>query len=178
MRLTHIALAVAVLATLSGCQRSGFGGMMPMRGPQADPLTQPQPINPAPVGGVQSSDLSEPGQSPVDTDANAPTAAGGNQVATGSGQAVTKEELIGRWTLSSSGQSCDIFLSLTKWTGGFRAASRGCSGSMALIAAWDVKGSRVVLADSAGSMVAQLFKTASERYDGSAAGGVGVSLSR
>lgn len=176
MRLTHIALAVAVLAALSGCQRTGFGGLMPTRGPQAQPLTQPQPINPAPVGGVQSSDLSDPTQSQNDFP-DTPTAVGTGQ-SVASGQTVTKEELIGRWTLASGGQSCDIFLSLTKWTGGFRAASRGCSGSMALIAAWDVKDTRVVLADSAGSMVAQLYKTASERYDGSAAGGVSVSLSR
>lgn len=174
MRLSHIAMAFAILAALSGCQRTGFGGMMPQRG--AQPLTQPQPINPAPVGGVQSSDLSDPTQDPNQFP-NAPTDTSSN-VAAANAQSVTKEELIGRWTLSSAGQSCDIFLSLTQWTGGFRAASRGCSGSMALIAAWDVKAKRVVLADSAGTMVAQLYKTASERYDGSAAGGVAVSLSR
>jgi hypothetical protein len=46
-----------------------------------------------------------------------------------------------------------VFLSLTKWTGGYRAASRGCVGDAAAIAAWDVQGKQVILADSSGNQV-------------------------
>ena len=91
---------------------------------------------------------------------------------------MTKEELIGRWTLAADGQTCDIFLSLTKWTGGYRAASRGCSGQSAVISAWDVKGKQVVLADSTGANVAGLYKTASERYSGALTSGGTVGMSR
>lgn len=173
MRLTYMVTVVAALAALQGCQRTSFGGLQP----QAQPLAQPAPLSPAPVGGVEAGqlpDASAQGQFPV-----APNGASVNleQVATNA-QPLTKEELIGRWTMSSGGQSCDVFLSLTKWTGGFRAASRGCSADLALISAWNVEGKQVVLTDSSGSNAARLYKTAVERYDGSTTTGQAINMGR
>lgn len=176
MRLTHLLTAVAVLAVLSGCQRTSFGGLT---SPGANTtIAQPQPLSPAPVGGVQSGQL--PDATGSDQFPSAPTTTTNTdltQVAANA-QALTKEELIGRWTLASGGQTCDIFLSLTKWTGGYRAASRGCSGKVALVSAWDVQGKQILLADSSGEKVARLYKTASERYDGSLNDGNAVGMSR
>ena len=177
MRLSYLVTAAAVLAVLSGCQRTSFGGFPGQRttNPQ---VVQPQPISPAPVGGVEAGQLpdatSDPNQFPSAPNASATDT---TQIAANA-QDLTKEELIGRWTLAADGQTCDIFLSLTKWTGGCRAASRGCSGQSAVISAWDVRGKQVVLADSTGANVAGLYKTASERYSGALTSGGTVGMSR
>lgn len=178
MRMTHFAALMASLLILEGCQRTGFSSF---GAPQNNNLiiTQPQPLNPAPVGGVETGQLPD-----TTSDGAFPQAPGGEaatqqleELATSS-QDVTKEELIGRWTLASGGQSCDVFLSLTKWTGGFRAASRGCTDGLALVSAWNVEGKQVKLADSTGANIASLYKTASEKYDGATTGGQSISMGR
>lgn len=174
MRLTYMVTVIAALAALQGCQRTSFGGLQPQA---TQPLAQPAPLNPAPVGGVEAGQLGDAtATNQFPTAPNAPSV-NLDQVASNA-QPLTKEELIGRWTMSSGGQSCDVFLSLTKWTGGFRAASRGCSEGLALVSAWNVEGKQVVLADSAGSNVARLYKTATERYDGSTTGGQAINMGR
>ena len=175
MRLTYLVTAAAVLAVLSGCQRTTFGGF-PGQNNNNTQLIQPAPISPAPVGGVESSQLPDATNNQFPDAPNA-SSADATQLAA-SAQDLTKEELIGRWTLAADNQTCDIFLSLTKWTGGYRAASRGCSGQSAVISAWDVQGKQVVLSDSTGTNVARLYKTASERYSGSLTTGGTVGMSR
>lgn len=174
MRLTYIVTVVAALTALQGCQRTSFGGLQPQT---VQPLAQPAPLSPAPVGGVEAGQLGDATATDQFPEApNAPTA-NLEQVASNA-QPLTKEELIGRWTMASGGQSCDVFLSLTKWTGGYRAASRGCSADLALVSAWDVESKQVVLTDSAGSNVARLYKTADERYDGSTTAGQAINMGR
>ncbi|MBC8128934.1 MAG: protease inhibitor Inh/omp19 family protein, partial [Rhizobiaceae bacterium] len=91
---------------------------------------------------------------------------------------VTREGLVGAWKVSSGGGNCQIFMALTKWTGGYRAASRGCPGQVADVSAWDVAGSQVVLKDSGGSTVASLSNSGGTRYDGQTTGGQAISLYR
>ncbi|WP_136657521.1 protease inhibitor Inh/omp19 family protein [Nitratireductor sp. XY-223] len=91
---------------------------------------------------------------------------------------VTRESILGRWTISTGGGSCDIFLALTKWTGGYRAASRGCSGQAALIWAWDVEGNQVILNNSSGNRFASLYPSGEQRFDGATAMGQPVRLYR
>ena len=173
MKMHTLLVAVAVAAVLGGCQRTSFGGL--------DTQQRPAPLMPAPVGGVQSGQLAppmtpQPGEFPA-----APTAAEQTtapQVADANAPELTREALIGRWSATSSGSTCDVFLSLTKWTGGYRAASRGCVGNAAAITAWDVQGKQVILADSNGNQVARLYQSANERYDGSTSTGQSISLSR
>ena len=87
--------------------------------------------------------------------------------------------MVGAWTVSTSGSNCQIFLALTKWSGGYRAASRGCSAAaISDVQAWDVKNNQVVLVNSAGSQAATLYRSADERYDGSTSGGGAISFSR
>jgi hypothetical protein len=71
-----------------------------------------------------------------------------------------------------------MFMALTKWTGGYRAASRGCPGEAANVAAWDVASRQVVLSDSSGNVVARLYASGNERFDGQTTGGQRISLSR
>ncbi|WP_245415417.1 protease inhibitor Inh/omp19 family protein [Hoeflea marina] len=168
-------LAVTILSTavLGGCQRTTYGSMDTR--PQ-----QPAPLMPAPIGGVESNQL-PPASGAATEFPQAPetaTAPANTEMAAANAPAVTKESLIGRWSVDSGGGRCDVFLALTKWTGGYRAASRGCVGDAASVSAWDVQGKQVILSDSSGNKVAGLYQTANERYDGSTSAGQPISLSR
>ncbi|MDF1610067.1 AprI/Inh family metalloprotease inhibitor [Hoeflea sp. YIM 152468] len=173
MKMQTLLVAVAVAAVLGGCQRTSFGGLNTQQ--------QPAPLMPAPVGGVQSGQLAppmtpQPGtfpEAPTTPDQTAPQIA-----ANPNAPELTREALIGRWSAGTGGSTCDVFLSLTKWTGGYRAASRGCVGDAAAIAAWDVQGKQVILADSSGNQIARLYQSANERYDGSTTSGQSISFSR
>jgi len=166
---------------VSGCtQTSRFGGNN----------SQPAPLTPTPVGVVEAKEL-EPAQAgdQVVTDqtnidgtdttiepdvkiaAAAPPADGGKEV--------TREALIGAWQVNTGGAQCQIFLALTKWSGGYRAASRGCAAAaLADVQAWDVKGKQVILVNSSGATAARLYRSAGTRYDGSTAAGGAISFTR
>jgi len=176
---------VAAAIAVSGCTSSRFG-TYPTQG-------QPAPLDPAPRGSVTSGQLPPPSQPGVDPNAqgqfpNAPGANGGmpgdpsapdssvQEVATA--QPVTREALVGAWKVTTAGSSCQMFMALTKWTGGFRAASRGCPGDAASVAAWDVQGQQVVLSDSNGNKVASLFASGAGAFNGQTTSGAAISLTR
>ncbi|MGN6551859.1 MAG: protease inhibitor Inh/omp19 family protein [Pararhizobium sp.] len=176
MRLIYATTILAVGLALTGCQRTTYGG----GGPAAE--AAPAPLTPAPVGGVQGSQLPPPtagGQYPP---APGAAAAGAPQQMASLGPnnapAIKKESLIGRWTVTAGGSSCDIFLALTKWTGGYRAATRNCGGSASNVSAWDVKGNQVVLSDSTGNQLAALSQTGAQGYSGTTTDGQPITLSR
>jgi len=175
-------LGLAVVAVLAGCQRtSGFnqGGILPSR--QA-----PASIQPAPLSPVYQGDLDP--VSPENQQANnpVPPVAGsedGTQIASNEPPAnakpVTRQAMVGAWTVSTAGSNCQIFLALTKWSGGYRAASRGCSAAaIAEVQAWDVKGSQIVLVNASGSTAATLYRSTDQRFDGSTVGGGAISFTR
>lgn len=177
---TRSGAALLTLGLLAGCTSAGpsLGG-----GGAIAPLT------PAPAGQVYSNRLPPPPPppaapvsqtpAPATTDtAAAPANATPAPVQTASASPVTRESLVGAWRVSSGGGNCQIFMALTQWTGGYRAASRGCPGQVADVSAWDVSGSQVVLKDSGGSTVATLSNTGGTRYEGTTAGGQQVSLYR
>lgn len=185
-------LAICLLATvaLAGCQSSRIGAL------QTQPA--PAPLTPAPSGTVTSGQLPPPAQpevaqpgapagefpqAPETQVAAAPTPetpatpepSVQNVAAAGP---VTKEALVGAWKVSTSGSSCQMFMALTKWSGGFRAASRGCPGDAAAVTAWNVSGNQVVLSDTNGNQVATLFPSGSGTYNGQTKGGSAITLSR
>ena len=177
MKMQTLLIAAAVAAVLGGCQRTSFGGMNTQQ--------QPAPLMPAPVGGVQSGQLPPPGMGTGANSATAfpeapttPTETTAPQVASANAPELTREALIGRWSAGTGGTTCDVFLSLTKWTGGYRAASRGCPGAVADVSAWDVSGNQVVLKDSGGSNVANLNSSGGSRYEGRTKSGQQISLYR
>jgi len=167
-----------MLATLAGCAQTG-----------PNTVSVP-PLRAAPTGQVYSNQLPPPPPPPVAPVAAAPVtppvdaaAADGQTpaaapVQTASAAPVTREGLVGAWRVTSGGGNCQIFMALTQWTGGYRAASRGCPGQVADVSAWDVSGNQVVLKDSGGSTVATLSNTGGTRYEGSTSGGQQVSLYR
>lgn len=172
MRISHAGTILAMGLALAGCQRTTYGT-------GANLPSQPAPLTPAPVGNVQGSQLPPPSDTSQFPEAPGQQA-NTQQMASleANAPAIQKESLIGRWTVTSSGSSCDLFLALTKWTGGYRAASRNCAGPAADISAWDVKGNQVVLSDSTGNQIASLYQSGSEQYQGSTISGQTISLGR
>jgi len=189
VRPAYVLSAMALAVVLSGCQRTSYGSI---------PQAAPQPLTPAPLGSVNSSQLpapgvgqpgtiqqapgqpgvAQPGTGQFPTAPEAPASPAGLDAAVAAAPEITREALVGRWTVSSAGASCDVFLALTPWSGGFRAASRGCIGEPSSISSWDVQEKQVLLSDANGNQIARLYQSAPQRYDGTTAAGQPVSLSR
>lgn len=179
-------VALAALLVAAGCSRSM--PTMATSGPSMQ--SAPSPLTPAPAGQVASNQLPPPPPPPppsasdmngsgTDTASAGQDASGGTQVASlGSGQPLTRGEVLGAYRVTTTGGNCQIILSLTQWTGGYRAASRGCPGTVADVSAWDVSGSQVVLKDSGGTTVANLNSAGGARYEGTTTSGQQISLYR
>ena len=182
----------AVLLLAAGCSRSVS--------PYYSDNGGPPPLTPVPTGQVASNQLPPPppppppsnnfgNPDPMVADAGV-TADGGQgdlpaapeqqntQVASVNRPAVSRNSVLGAYKVTTDGGNCQIILSLTKWSGGYRAASRGCPGKVADVSAWDVSGSQVVLKDSSGSNVANLDSTGNARYEGRTNGGQNITLYR
>lgn len=179
-------------AFLSGCNQSVSA--LETRAP-------PQPLPSVPLDPVQTSELgpaipggSGDGGGPLVIGEDTSVPGGSDQMASldggdptalqpvaedTTGEPLSREELAGTWIVDSDNPDCRIILAFTKWAGGYRAATRRCeSDELGAVTAWDVNGDHVVLVDGSGQMVASLYSTGPERYDGSTAGGLRISFSR
>jgi hypothetical protein len=174
-----VAVPVVLAITLAGCGSFGAIGL---------PWKREQPVAPdvtsqaAPTEPVQSANLppptspngvptdgtdaaSQPLAPPADSSAAAPTAGMGNAGGIG------RTDLLGGWTITSGSDSCQLFMTLTTWTGGYRASTRGCNSTLLKsISAWSLEGSQVVLAGQGGTAVARLTTSGSNRFEGQASG--------
>lgn len=174
MQLSHAVTIAMVALALAGCQRTAE-----VSRPQVS--TVAPPLNPAPVGGVQGSQLPAPAPTefPTAPTTTTPTADPQQMAAVAANAPeVSRDALLGTWQTAVAGGNCQLALSLTQWTGGYRAASLRCPGEAANIAAWDVSGNQVVLNDRDGNRVASLYQSSAGRYDGTTASGQSISLSR
>jgi hypothetical protein len=82
-----------------------------------------------------------------------------------------RTDLLGGWTITSAGDSCQLFMTLTSWTGGYRASTRGCTNTtLKSIQAWNLQGAQVVLAGQGGSPLATLASSGNNHFDGQANG--------
>ena len=195
-RLLLPALCGTALLALAGCSDATQRATYP---PGAAPLTpsatgvqrapaasleptapaEPETVIAAPAPAVESGPLGDSPPSFNDQNPDGTLGVGGTEVAavesapsTQTAQPVSREAMIGAWTVAAGGQNCQIFLALTKWSGGYRAATRGCGGSdIAGVQAWDVQANRIVLVDASGGQAATLTKTGDTRYAGSTQGG-------
>lgn len=183
---THRLLGTAALCLLvaaAGCTQSSNlnqGGTLPSQ--QATPLppTPSQPVQqgelPPPDG---QTDVAAVDTQPQDGLPQTPEPVTAAPQPPADSRPVTRQAMVGAWTVSTGGTNCQIFLALTKWSGGYRAASRGCSAaSISDVQAWDVKDKQVVLVDSSGSTAATLFRSGETRYDGSTKTGGAISFVR
>ncbi len=130
----------------------------------------PAPLQPAPTTPVQTLDLPPPAESlppPAETPVDQAAAAAEMQQTQQAAIEVKKTDLSGAWTVTSGGETCKLFTTLTTWSGGYRALTRGCSSAeLQAIGAWDLSGKEVTLKDASGSPVARLYATAPLRYAG------------
>lgn len=163
----------ALAIMLAGCGSIGAIGLPWKRSEPA-----PSPVEPAVLPPVESSGLpppdgdtmvadlpdetSEPLPQPGETAlASAPPATGG----------LGRTDLLGGWTIAAGGDSCQLFMTLTSWTGGYRASTRGCNSDLLKsISAWNLEGGQVVLSGQGGSTIARLQSTGHNRFDGAAEG--------
>ena len=182
-------VAMAALLSLAGCNSvaPSFGGggnlgggvgVAPVRAAPAGQVYASQLPPPPPPPATPVTQMPPPGQTPPGQTPPPGAQPPAQPTRTASAGPVTRESLVGAWRVSSGGGNCQIFMALTQWTGGYRAASRGCPGQVADVSAWDVSGSQVVLKDSGGSTVATLSNAGGTRYEGTTSGGQTVSLYR
>lgn len=175
-------VAPAVMAVvLAGCGSIGAIGLN--RG-----ASESTPTDSVMVSPVQSSTLPPvAGAAPPPGEGGIVGAAPGAQTtavnpqpaAPSGGGALGRTDLLGGWTIVSSGDSCQLFMTLTSWTGGYRASTRGCSTEvLKSISAWNLNGTQVVLAGTGGSPVATLAASGSSRFDGQTGQGAAVSFYR
>ena len=182
-----ISLLLAGLA-ITGCNRS-LNSIAPR-------TAQPQSLPSAPVESVMAGELPPPSNQTYDSFGN-PT----NEIVTGeapmspaiqedtqvasntqidtTGEPVTREGVSGAWNVASDNPDCRMILAFTKWSGGYRAATKRCTSPELIgISAWDVKGQQLVLMDGGGNTVARLYHSGGERYDGTTNSGQTVSFTR
>ena len=58
-------------------------------------------------------------------------------------------------------------MTLTTWTGGYRASTRGCSNAvLKSISAWNLDGKQIIFAGAGGAPVARLSSSGNNRFDG------------
>jgi hypothetical protein len=170
MRLNLLA-GVAIALTLAACGTRGSYYSQP---------TAPAPLQPQPVSPVSAQPLPPPVAAPVDP-ALADQAALATPAAPDPSAAVEirRPDLVGGWTIASGGESCQLFMSLTTWSGGYRANTRGCSSDeLKGLGAWDLAGKQIILKDANGATVATLLASTTTRFSGSSTSGRGVQVFR
>lgn len=177
-------LASALLATvLAGCGSIGAIGFPPEKRnvPENLDSVAVSPVESTmlpPVDGAPPSNTDIIGATPGYPTDSAATASL-TPPPTASGGALGRTDLLGGWTISSSGDSCQLFMTLTSWTGGYRASTRGCNNDvLKSISAWNLNGNQVVLAGAGGSPVATLSSSGGTRFDGQTGQGAAVSFYR
>lgn len=175
-------VAVSLAALLAaGCSSTRFSSMN----------EQPAPLQAAPSGNVTSSTAlpppAAPGTAPTDP-AGFPEAPGastqvasvtpGVDPAAASAPDLTTGNVVGAWSASVAGQSCQLITSLTKLGANNRAASRQCAAPMNGVKAWNVAGKQLSLYDESGSVVATLQSSGDGKFNGQTSTGAPISLSR
>ncbi len=193
--LVRTLVPITLVIALAGCGSVGAIGLPWNRDKQVA-QQQPQPLPATTLAPVQSADLPPPGGYDPNNpayDPNNPNAMAsgglpadgtdmmsqplappnGTQVAAApaSGGAIGRTDLLGGWTITSGSDSCQLFMTLTSWTGGYRASTRGCqSETLKSVSAWNLQGSEVILAGQGGQPLARLASSGTNRFDGSANG--------
>ncbi len=186
MRTLKVSLTTVLLTTvlLAGCQSDRISGIN----------TNYEPIQAAPAGNVQQSQLPAP-SSPPPVTATAPVTDGaqfpaapvapggaatdaGTQIASTSGPDVTIGSVAGVWSVNTAGQSCKVATPQTKYGQGFRAGPLKCPGDMGNVKSWNVAGKQLVFYDETGGKLATLYQSSPGKFDGQTTGGTPVSLSR
>lgn len=164
-----IAAALMALA-VAGCQSSRMSGVD----------TAPEPLPAAPAGAVTAGTLPPPAVPPATDFPDAP----GTQVAAlpatppANAPDLTPSTVGGVWTVNVSGQSCKIATSQTKFGSGYRAGPLRCPAPVDGVKSWNVAGKQLSLYDENGGVMARLYSSGPEKFDGQTESGVPISFTR
>jgi hypothetical protein len=176
----HAIITIGLAAVLAaGCS-------LPFRGGRSSsPPPAPQPLAAAPAGSVTESPLPPPGGYPNQPASGLaaldPALQGGAVAAVPAGGsiAITRPDVLGSWTVAAAGDSCQLTMVLTTWTGGYRASTRGCTSAVLQgISAWNLEGNQVQLMSDAGATVARLYPASRTQFNGQTEGGGPITVSR
>ncbi len=201
-------IPIALCLALAGCGSFGAIGLSSPFGHSRQTAANPEPIAPAPTSPVETGGLPPVSSTPqsgtamgsndtytsptagtqpmasapastTTTPGTTATASAGGATSGGSSGGLSRTDLLGGWTIASGGENCQLFMTLTSWTGGYRASTRGCNNDvLKSISAWNLNGGQVVLAGNGGAPVAHLASSGSGRFDGQTNAGAGVSFYR
>jgi hypothetical protein len=95
------------------------------------------------------------------------------------GTQLGRTDLLGGWTISTASDSCQLFMTLTTWAGGYRASTRNCtSANLQTVSAWNMEGTQVQLLNDAGTTVARLYPSSNTQFTGQTEGGGPITVSR
>ena len=173
--------ALIATTTLAGCtsQRFASVNMRPVNSTIAEPL------EPAPAGMVTASQLPPPGDAGSLPPGAFPEAPGGTTLqgqtqmaAAANAPDITAGSVAGVWNATVAGQGCRIATPQTKFGQGFRAGPLRCPAPLDGVKSWNVEGKQLALYDQAGGVLARLYSSGGERFDGQTSSGLPVSLSR
>ena len=172
-------VATSFLAlALAGCQSDRFS--------RVD--TRPAPLSAAPAGSVTAGQLpppvqpgtTDPSQFPVAPGADGMPQDDGTQVAALEQNAadITAGGVAGVWNASVAGQSCRVATPQTRFGQGFRAGPLRCPAPLDGVKSWNVAGKQLALYDESGGILARLYSSGSNRFEGQTSNGQPISLSR
>jgi hypothetical protein len=171
-------LAVAVAAlVMAGCSSQRFSSL------NTRSTTVAEPLQPAPAGTVTSDQLPPPGGADVSDPTAFPEPPTGSEQeqsfeVAANAQELTPGTVAGVWNASISGQGCRIATPQTKFGQGYRAGPLRCPAPLDTVKSWNVEGKQLALYDETGSVLARLYSTGGERFDGQTSSGLPISLSR
>ena len=181
----HTLIAVGMAGLLAGgCSMLSFG-----RSEAQSPA--PEPVAAMPAGSITGTTLPPPGQTdmtgtvqplpgavPTDPATQVATVAPTTTIAAGDAT-VGRTDLLGGWTINAAGDSCQLFMTLTTWAGGYRASTRGCTNpALQTISAWNMESGQVQLLNDAGTTIARLYPASKTLFNGQTEGGGPVTVSR
>jgi hypothetical protein len=172
---TGVLLAAVAALAISGCQSSRFSSVE----------SKPEPLPAAPSGTVTTGTLPPPAPTNPAQFPAAPTPTAPAEVAAATPAAppanapdLTPSTVGGVWTVAVSGQSCKIATSQTKYGQGFRAGPLKCPAPVDGVKSWNVAGKQLSLYDENGGVMARLYSSGPEKFDGQTESGVPISFSR
>jgi hypothetical protein len=166
MAIRQVVTIVGLALSLAGC--GAVGAIDLFRRPAAQPTPTAQ--LPPPGGQVDPNalpPLSDGTQVAALPPYDQPLPQPGGSDAIPATSGLGRTDLLGGWTINAAGDSCQLFMTLTSWTGGYRATTRGCNSDfLKSVSAWNLSGNQVILAGMSGSPIAHLKSAGLNRFDG------------
>lgn len=174
---TGIVAVTLIAMAMAGCTSARFGGYQTARAPEPLTAAPTSPVTNDPLPPPSEPSTSDPTQFPDAPNTGDVSTSDPTQVAANAPD-VTVGSVAGVWNASVSGQGCRIATPQTKFGQGFRAGPLRCPTPLDGVKSWNVEGKQLALYDENGQVLARLYSSGAERFDGQTSSGQPVSLTR